>query len=168
MIKRNDVALAISKYDQFDFLIDIVPREEIKPQKKETHSPTASNTNSAINLQNSAVLNPIDPNTANLISAINSSNSSTSVLQNGNHNSNGNVQYFFAVPTTNNNQTSTTSNGLPLQLQGIQTIQNMPNNIHGIQAIQGIQGIQGLQGAQIILSSTNGQPAVFSVGNRDC
>jgi nuclear transcription factor Y, gamma len=34
LIQRNDVALAISKYDQFDFLIDIVPREEIKPSKK--------------------------------------------------------------------------------------------------------------------------------------
>lgn len=33
-LQRNDVALAISKYDQFDFLIDIVPREEIKPTKK--------------------------------------------------------------------------------------------------------------------------------------
>ena len=32
--QRNDIALAISKYDQFDFLIDIVPREEIKPTKK--------------------------------------------------------------------------------------------------------------------------------------
>ena len=27
--------MAISKYDQFDFLIDIVPRDEIKPTKKE-------------------------------------------------------------------------------------------------------------------------------------
>lgn len=25
--------MAITKYDQFDFLIDIVPREEIKPAK---------------------------------------------------------------------------------------------------------------------------------------
>lgn len=27
--------MAISKYDQFDFLIDIVPREELKPKKEE-------------------------------------------------------------------------------------------------------------------------------------
>lgn len=32
-LQRNDIAMAISKYDQFDFLIDIVPREELKPQK---------------------------------------------------------------------------------------------------------------------------------------
>lgn len=25
--------MAITKYDQFDFLIDIVPRDEIKPQR---------------------------------------------------------------------------------------------------------------------------------------
>lgn len=32
--------MAISKYDQFDFLIDIVPRDEIKPAKKEDKSAT--------------------------------------------------------------------------------------------------------------------------------
>lgn len=30
-LQRNDIAMAITKYDQFDFLIDIVPREEVKP-----------------------------------------------------------------------------------------------------------------------------------------
>merc|ERR1719259_39180 len=30
-LQRNDIAMAITKYDQFDFLIDIVPREDIKP-----------------------------------------------------------------------------------------------------------------------------------------
>ncbi|XP_050542650.1 nuclear transcription factor Y subunit gamma [Daktulosphaira vitifoliae] len=29
-LQRNDIAMAITKYDQFDFLIDIVPREEAK------------------------------------------------------------------------------------------------------------------------------------------
>jgi nuclear transcription factor Y gamma len=32
--------MAISKYDQFDFLIDIVPRDEIKPTKKEDKTGT--------------------------------------------------------------------------------------------------------------------------------
>lgn len=32
-LQRNDIAMAISKFDQFDFLIDIVPREETKPKK---------------------------------------------------------------------------------------------------------------------------------------
>lgn len=30
-LQRNDIAMAITKYDQFDFLIDIVPRDEVKP-----------------------------------------------------------------------------------------------------------------------------------------
>lgn len=34
-LQRNDIAMAITKYDQFDFLIDIVPREEIRPTKRE-------------------------------------------------------------------------------------------------------------------------------------
>ncbi|XP_041359564.1 nuclear transcription factor Y subunit gamma-like isoform X2 [Gigantopelta aegis] len=33
-LQRNDIAMAISKYDQFDFLIDIVPRDELKPPKR--------------------------------------------------------------------------------------------------------------------------------------
>ncbi|XP_049834261.1 nuclear transcription factor Y subunit gamma-like isoform X1 [Schistocerca gregaria] len=32
-LQRNDIAMAITKYDQFDFLIDIVPRDELKPNK---------------------------------------------------------------------------------------------------------------------------------------
>lgn len=40
-LQRNDIAMAISKYDQFDFLIDIVPRDEIKP-KKETENKTST------------------------------------------------------------------------------------------------------------------------------
>lgn len=33
-LQRNDIAMAITKYDQFDFLIDIVPRDELKPAVK--------------------------------------------------------------------------------------------------------------------------------------
>lgn len=33
-LQRNDIAMAITKYDQFDFLIDIVPRDEIRPTKR--------------------------------------------------------------------------------------------------------------------------------------
>ncbi|KAF5274142.1 hypothetical protein FQR65_LT04540 [Abscondita terminalis] len=32
-LQRNDIAMAITKFDQFDFLIDIVPRDDIKPNK---------------------------------------------------------------------------------------------------------------------------------------
>ncbi|KAF4522491.1 hypothetical protein B566_EDAN002576, partial [Ephemera danica] len=37
-LQRNDIAMAITKYDQFDFLIDIVPRDEIKPAKRSEDS----------------------------------------------------------------------------------------------------------------------------------
>lgn len=46
-LQRSDIAQAIANYDQFDFLIDIVPREDIKPStssgvKKETQQPNTS------------------------------------------------------------------------------------------------------------------------------
>lgn len=43
-LQRNDIAMAISKYDQFDFLIDIVPRDDMKPAKPrdETNRPGGS------------------------------------------------------------------------------------------------------------------------------
>ncbi|XP_062550688.1 nuclear transcription factor Y subunit gamma [Armigeres subalbatus] len=34
-LQRSDIAMAIAKYDQFDFLIDIVPREDIKPVRRD-------------------------------------------------------------------------------------------------------------------------------------
>lgn len=34
-LQRNDIAMAITKFDQFDFLIDIVPRDDIKPKREE-------------------------------------------------------------------------------------------------------------------------------------
>lgn len=37
-LQRNDIAMAITKYDQFDFLIDIVPRDDIKPTNKRDES----------------------------------------------------------------------------------------------------------------------------------
>lgn len=43
-LQRNDIAMAISKFDQFDFLIDIVPREEIKPVRKETNASSSNTT----------------------------------------------------------------------------------------------------------------------------
>ena len=33
-LQRNDIAMAITKTDVFDFLIDIVPRDDLKPSKK--------------------------------------------------------------------------------------------------------------------------------------
>lgn len=38
-LQRNDIAMAIMKYDQFDFLIDIVPRDEVRPPTKKESAP---------------------------------------------------------------------------------------------------------------------------------
>lgn len=46
-LQRNDIAMAISKYDQFDFLIDIVPRDELKPQQKTREEAPSSRSASA-------------------------------------------------------------------------------------------------------------------------
>lgn len=40
-LQRNDIAMAITKYDQFDFLIDIVPRDELKPPPKRQDASSA-------------------------------------------------------------------------------------------------------------------------------
>lgn len=42
-LQRNDIAMAISKFDQFDFLIDIVPRDELKPTKRQEDSSRSNN-----------------------------------------------------------------------------------------------------------------------------
>ncbi|KPP59880.1 hypothetical protein Z043_122164 [Scleropages formosus] len=41
-VLRNDIAMAITKFDQFDFLIDIVPRDELKPPKRQVSGGRAS------------------------------------------------------------------------------------------------------------------------------
>ncbi|XP_051172649.1 nuclear transcription factor Y subunit gamma-like isoform X2 [Leptopilina boulardi] len=48
-LQRNDIAMAITKYDQFDFLIDIVPRDELKQSKAQNEN-TETNTQS-VNVQ---------------------------------------------------------------------------------------------------------------------
>ncbi|XP_020293008.1 nuclear transcription factor Y subunit gamma-like [Pseudomyrmex gracilis] len=45
-LQRNDIAMAVTKYDQFDFLIDIVPRDEIKQSKAQSESSVRTAMNS--------------------------------------------------------------------------------------------------------------------------
>ncbi|KAK1880955.1 Nuclear transcription factor Y subunit gamma [Dissostichus eleginoides] len=40
-LQRNDIAMAITKFDQFDFLIDIVPRDDLKPPKRQMRQSVA-------------------------------------------------------------------------------------------------------------------------------
>ena len=53
MSQRNDIAMAITKFDQFDFLIDIVPRDELKPPKRQVrNTATHTHTHTVEHLQN--------------------------------------------------------------------------------------------------------------------
>lgn len=45
-LQRNDIAMAVTKYDQFDFLIDIVPRDEIKQSKAQNEATVRTSMNS--------------------------------------------------------------------------------------------------------------------------
>lgn len=45
-LQRNDIAMAITKYDQFDFLIDIVPRDELKQTKAQNDNTVRTSMNS--------------------------------------------------------------------------------------------------------------------------
>lgn len=45
-LQRNDIAMAVTKYDQFDFLIDIVPRDEIKQSKAQSEGTVRTSMNS--------------------------------------------------------------------------------------------------------------------------
>lgn len=126
-LQRNDTALAISKFDQFDFLIDIVPREEIKPTKKET-----TNTNNTLNYANNIILNSNNNNsTTTATPTILNATSATDA---------NNIQYYFTLPSNG------IQNGLPLQLQGLQGLQNA-------QIIQ--LGSNGTNGQPTIISLVN-------------
>lgn len=50
-LQRNDIAMAITKYDQFDFLIDIVPRDELKPATKRAEETVRTTTMPADQVQ---------------------------------------------------------------------------------------------------------------------
>ncbi|XP_026750396.1 nuclear transcription factor Y subunit gamma isoform X2 [Galleria mellonella] len=55
-LQRNDIAMAISKSDQFDFLIDIVPRHEVKPSKPREEPPRPSPATDQLAQQHQAAL----------------------------------------------------------------------------------------------------------------
>ncbi|KAI5956227.1 HAP5 [Candida jiufengensis] len=44
-LQKSDIAAALTKSDMFDFLIDVVPREEEKPNKKNNHNNHSNNSN---------------------------------------------------------------------------------------------------------------------------
>lgn len=168
-LQRNDVALAVSKYDQFDFLIDIVPREEIKPT---TTANTSTTSSSASKSTKEAHATPQQQSMSH----------SHSPQQHHHHQ----VQQQVAMQNVLNQQlpmgatildaqtaslllnggaaTTTGTNGAAAgQVQYIFAMAPNGTMTNGMQAIQGLP-----PGAQIILNS-NGQPTIFSMANRtDC
>ncbi|XP_053617971.1 nuclear transcription factor Y subunit gamma [Plodia interpunctella] len=56
-LQRNDIAMAITKSDQFDFLIDIVPRHEVKPTKAREDPPRANSIPEQVQQQPAALTN---------------------------------------------------------------------------------------------------------------
>jgi nuclear transcription factor Y, gamma len=82
-LQRNDIAMAISKYDQFDFLIDIVPRDEIKPKKEsETKSTTQQEIFYVASHQNPTIQTVSVPSTPQTIQLQNGIQTTTSPQQN--------------------------------------------------------------------------------------
>ncbi|XP_050356380.1 nuclear transcription factor Y subunit gamma-like isoform X1 [Nymphalis io] len=55
-LQRNDIATAITKSDQFDFLIDIVPRHEVKPSKPREEPPRATTSSEQLAQQHQATM----------------------------------------------------------------------------------------------------------------
>ncbi|BET02886.1 Nuclear transcription factor Y [Nesidiocoris tenuis] len=67
-LQRNDIAMAVSKFDQFDFLIDIVPRDEAKqpsnPSWRGTLSPDQVNYYFQVNQQPQTIQTTADGTSA--------------------------------------------------------------------------------------------------------
>ena len=63
-LQRSDIASALAKSDMFDFLIDIVPREEAASHAKRSGGQGANNTTSVV--QSSTAGNQLPPQHANV------------------------------------------------------------------------------------------------------
>lgn len=159
-LQRNDIAMAISKSDQFDFLIDIVPRHEttITKPKKEVHHTTPAETVTVT--QNASVQNPtpqqivLQPYTQIVQPTSATSTASTS----------GTQQPVVLQQVVGNNEVQ-----LPIQLTQAQLnmlrfqMQNNPSQPFILQAAP-----QGQQGQQLIQVSQQPQQQVFlQVGTQE-
>lgn len=60
-LQRSDIAMALSKYDQFDFLIDIVPREEVRPKKEQTKDGDGAEEEVLVEVANTNTSSASDP-----------------------------------------------------------------------------------------------------------
>merc|ERR1719220_2816919 len=81
-LQRNDIAMAITKFDQFDFLIDIVPREEIHKTGNQEQVPQTGQ---------AQVVNQAAPVSNN------GQSQAIQLTSSGSNGSNGQVQYYVTL-----------------------------------------------------------------------
>ncbi|GAB6029030.1 hypothetical protein CHUAL_004818 [Chamberlinius hualienensis] len=142
-LQRNDIAMAITKFDQFDFLIDIVPRDELKPQKRQEEVVRTTNVIPdqvqyyfQLAQQHQAALQQQSP-------------TQIQILQPG-----GQTQ------TVNVAQTG----GLPVQTIAPTTLQVQATSNDGQQSVQVSQGVNPTQAQAIqVQASAGGQPQLIQL-----
>lgn len=125
-LQRNDIAMAIAKYDQFDFLIDIVPREDIKPQASNTRRQESSSDSTNVGLSGDQVSYYLQGNT-------NTTRGSTS----------NTVQAVQTQSTAATSQPAAAAQPQVIQLQPQQMVNAMAPPPGGIQIVQQIVGPNG-------------------------
>ncbi|KAI5693531.1 hypothetical protein M8J75_000875 [Diaphorina citri] len=149
-LQRNDIAMAITKYDMFDFLIDIVPREEVKtatgPHRRDDATKTALNPDQ----QHQAALQQ------NNQGATTTSATPTLVVNGGNSGAQQiqtvTVQYTNAATSQNKVQANAT--------QGIQLVQQIISPTGEIQQIP----IQLTASQLQMLRGNSNQPIIITTG----
>ncbi|XP_071837247.1 nuclear transcription factor Y subunit gamma-like isoform X7 [Apostichopus japonicus] len=179
-LQRNDIAMAITKYDQFDFLIDIVPRDELKPQPKRPEAAVAQTTLSSDQAQyflqfaqNQGTMIQIQTPTSQASGTTASTQASQLSSQpqyitvSANPATGGNqlqtVQQVSAVSTDAQSSGTTTqlvtSGGqtIPIQLPA-GSIQQLVSNAAGTEVPQG--GIQIVRPQGVTLQQANGQQQI--------
>lgn len=124
-LQRNDIAMAISKYDQFDFLIDIVPRDEIKP-KKENETKTTVQPEVFYVSPNATIQTVTVPN-------MNSTPTQSIQLQNGMQTTSPQQNIILQSPTQTQQMPSLIQIGSPnQQIQLVQQVVNANGEISQI------------------------------------
>ncbi|KAB0803812.1 hypothetical protein PPYR_00782 [Photinus pyralis] len=176
-LQRNDIAMAITKFDQFDFLIDIVPRDDIKPNKPRDESGRPAVNSEQVHYylqlaqQAQQQLQQLQPSTSPSASTTNSS-----VTQNAIQIVQPQVQAVPVNALEQNNTsvaaTTTTSTAQPsVVIQNPTSPQSSNGNIHIVQQIVTpggeIQQIpiqltpQQLQMIRMQLQSNTNQPLII-------
>ncbi|XP_075146468.1 nuclear factor Y-box C [Haematobia irritans] len=130
-LQRSDIAQAIANYDQFDFLIDIVPREDIKPSSHHRKHHTTTNTTDSNNA-NATTTNTASVETPEATSNVNPVPAETSVMA-----TNVPTNTNLTTPTPNNTQPAhqvLTSSAHPMQyLITLPGQQAQPQLLHQLQ-----------------------------------